>query len=184
VAAKEYALRGQAAFAAFERLPKPVVAAVNGYALGGGCELAMACHLRVASSNAVFGQPEVKLGLIAGYAGTQRLPRLVGLGRAIEILTTGRNVSAEEAERIGLVNAVCEPVELTQPVNRMLGLILANGPRAVANCLEAAYHGLDMAFDEGCMLEATLFGVGAGSPEMAEGTAAFLEKRTPNFRSS
>jgi enoyl-CoA hydratase len=182
VEAKEYALRGQAAFAALERLPKPVVAAVNGYALGGGCELAMACHLRVASSNAVFGQPEVKLGLIPGYAGTQRLPRLVGIGRAIEILTTGRNVTAEEAERIGLVNVVCEPVELTQTVDATLGMILANGPHAVAHCLEAVYHGLDMAFDEGCMLEATLFGVGAASPEMKEGTAAFLEKRKPDFR--
>jgi enoyl-CoA hydratase len=182
VAAKEYALRGQAAFAALERLPKPVVAAVNGYALGGGCELAMACHLRIASSNAVFGQPEVKLGLIPGYAGTQRLPRLVGIGRAIEILTTGRNVSAEEAEGIGLVNAVCDPLELTQTVNHLLGQILANGPRAVGHCLEAAYHGLDMAFDDGCMLEATLFGVGAASSEMTEGTSAFLEKRKPDFR--
>ena len=182
IEAKEFALRGQAAFAKFERLAKPVVAAVNGYALGGGCELAMACHLRVASSNAVFGQPEVKLGLIPGYAGTQRLPRLVGLGRAVEILTTGRNVGAEEAERIGLVTRVCEPVELTQTVNQLLGSILANGPRAVAHCLEAAYHGLDLPFDDGCLLEATLFGVGAASPEMKEGTSAFLEKRQPNFR--
>ncbi len=182
IQAKEYALRGQEVFARFEGLAKPVVAAVNGYALGGGCELAMACHFRVASSNAVFGQPEVKLGLIPGYGGTQRLPRLVGLGRAIEILTTGRNVGAEEAERIGLVNRVCDPVELTQTVNQLLGSLLANGPRAVGHCIEAAYHGLDMPFDDGCLLEATLFGVGAASPEMREGTAAFLEKRKPNFR--
>jgi len=182
IEAKEFALRGQAVFARIERLRKPVVAAVNGYALGGGCELAMACHLRVATANAVFGQPEVKLGLIPGYAGTQRLPRLVGRGRALEILTTGRNVGAEEAERIGLVNRVCEPVALTQAVNELLATILANGPQAVASCLEAVLHGLDMSFEDGCLLEATLFGVGAASAEMKEGTAAFLEKRKPNFR--
>jgi enoyl-CoA hydratase len=182
VAAKEFALRGQSVFARIERLHKPVIAAVNGYALGGGCELAMACHLRVASSNAVFGQPEVKLGLIPGYAGTQRLPRLVGRGRALELLVTGRNVGAEEAERIGLVNRVCEPVALTHAVNELLGQILANGPAAVASCLEAVYHGLDMPFEDGCLLEATLFGVGAASDEMREGTSAFLEKRKPSFR--
>jgi enoyl-CoA hydratase len=182
VEAKEFALRGQAVFARIEQLRKPVVAAVNGYALGGGCELAMACHLRVAASNAVFGQPEVKLGLIPGYAGTQRLPRLVGRGRAIEILTTGRNVKADEAERIGLVNRVCEPVALTQAVKELLAPILANGPQAVASCLEAVLNGLDMSFEDGCLLEATLFGVGAASPEMKEGTAAFLEKRKPSFR--
>ncbi len=182
VDAKEYALRGQAVFSSFERLRKPVVAAVNGFALGGGCELAMACHLRVASSNAVFGQPEVKLGLIPGFGGTQRLPRLVGRGRAMEILLTGRNVGAEEAERIGLVTTVCEPVELTAVVNDLLSKILANGPLAVANCIEAVHHGLDMTLDDGLLLEATLFGVGAASPEMTEGTNAFLAKRKPDFR--
>lgn len=182
IEAKEFALRGQAVFARIERLRKPVVAAVNGYALGGGCELAMACHLRVAASNAVFGQPEVKLGLIPGYGGTQRLPRLVGRGRALELLTTGRNVAADEAERIGLVNRVCEPVALTQVVNELLAQILANGPMAVGHCLEAVYSGLDMSLDEGCLLEATLFGVGASGDEMREGTAAFLEKRRARFR--
>jgi len=182
IEAKEYALRGQAAFARIERLAKPVIAAVNGFALGGGCELAMACHMRVASSNAVFGQPEVKLGLIPGYAGTQRLPRLVGRGRAVEILTTGRNVGADEALQIGLVNRVCEPVELTATVNDLLKPILANGPRAVGHCIEAVNHGLDMPFDDACLLEATLFGVGAGSDEMKEGTSAFLEKRKATFR--
>ena len=182
VEAKTYALRGQAVFARIERLGKPVVAAVNGYALGGGCELAMACHLRVATSNAVFGQPEVKLGLIPGFGGTQRLPRLVGRGRAIELLTTGRNVTAEEAERIGLVNRVCEPVALTQTVNELLAKILGNGPTAVGHCREAVLYGLDMSFDDGCLLEATLFGVGAASAEMKEGTSAFLEKRKPSFR--
>jgi enoyl-CoA hydratase len=184
IGAKELALRGQAAFSRIERLAKPVIAAVNGYALGGGCELAMACHLRVASSNALFGQPEVKLGLIPGYAGSQRMPRLIGRGRALELLLTGRNITAEEAERIGLVNRVCEPVELTQVVNDLLGQILANGPLAVAHCIEAVNHGMDMAFDDGCLLEATLFGVCAASDQMREGTAAFLEKRKANFRST
>ncbi len=181
-AAKEFGLRGQAVFAKFERLTKPVVAAVNGYALGGGCELAMACHLRLASSNAVFGQPEVKLGLIPGYAGTQRLPRLVGRGRAFEILLTGRNVSAAEALSIGLVNRVVEPLELTSAVNELLGSILRNGPTAVSHCLEAVVYGTDMPFDDACLLEATLFGLCAASDEMQEGTRAFLEKRKPDFR--
>lgn len=183
VEAKEFALRGQAIFRHIERLTKPVVAAVNGFALGGGCELAMACHLRVASNNAIFGQPEVKLGLIPGYAGTQRLPRLVGRGRALEILLTGRNVNAEEAERIGLVNSVCDAEELADRVESLLQKILANGPLAVAHCIEAVNHGLDLTFDDACLLEATLFGVGAASEEMREGTSAFLEKRKAQFRS-
>ncbi|HSL16901.1 MAG TPA: enoyl-CoA hydratase-related protein [Methylomirabilota bacterium] len=182
VEAKEFALRGQAVFNRIERLPVPVVAAVNGYALGGGCELAMACHLRVAARNAVFGQPEVKLGLIPGYGGTQRLPRLVGRGRALELLLTGRNVTAEEAERIGLANLVCEPAELEDAVTKLLGQILANGPLAVSQCLEAVGAGLDMALEDALLLEATLFGVGAASEQMREGTAAFLEKRRPDFR--
>jgi enoyl-CoA hydratase len=184
VEAKEFALRGQSVFSKIERLSKPVVAAVNGFALGGGCELAMACHVRVASSNAILGQPEVKLGIIPGYAGTQRLPRLVGRGRALELLLTGRNVMADEAESIGLVNRVCEQVELTNVVNDLLAQILANGPLAVGHCIEAVNHGMDMPFDDGCLLEATLFGVCAASDQMEEGTAAFLEKRKPNFRSS
>jgi enoyl-CoA hydratase len=184
IAAKEFALRGQAVFAKIERMTKPVVAAVNGFALGGGCELAMACHLRVASSNAVFGQPEVKLGIIPGYAGSQRLPRLVGRGRALELILTGRNVPAEEAARIGLVNHVCEQVELTHVVNDLLGQILANGPLAVASCIEAVNHGMDMSIDDGCLLEATLFGLCTASEQMREGTTAFLEKRKPKFRSS
>ena len=180
--AKEFGLRGQAVFTRFERLPKPVVAAVNGYALGGGCELAMACHVRIAARNAVFGQPEVKLGLIPGYGGTQRLPRLVGKGRALELLMTGRNVTAEEAERIGLVNRVVEPGELTTAVEELLGAILKNGPLAAGRCVEAVQYGLDAPFDDGCMLEATLFGLCAASEDMAEGTAAFLEKRKAQFK--
>ena len=144
VEAKEFALRGQAVFSTIERSPKLVVAAVNGSALGGRCELAMACHLRVASANASFGQPEVKLGLIPGYGGTQRLPRLVGRGRALEILLTGRNVAADEALSIGLVNRVCEQVELTQVVGELIGAVLRNGPLAVSHCIEAVNGGLDM----------------------------------------
>ena len=183
VEAKAFSLRGQAVLDRIERLTKPVVAAVNGFALGGGCELAMACHLRVASLNAVFGQPEVKLGLIPGYAGTQRLPRLVGKGRGLEILLTGRNVSAEEAERIGLVNSVCDQPELVAAVDKLLEQILANGPLAVSHCIEAVNHGLDLPFEDACLLEATLFGIGAASGQMSEGTSAFLEKRKPEFRS-
>ncbi len=183
VEAKAFSLRGQAVFDRIERLPKPVVAAVNGFALGGGCELAMACHIRIASSNAVFGQPEVKLGLIPGYGGTQRLPRLVGKGRGLEILLTGRNVSAEEAERIGLVNSVCDQADLVATVDELLGKILANGPLAISHCIEAVNHGLDLPFEDGCLLEAALFGIGAASEQMSEGTSAFLEKRKPEFRS-
>ena len=138
--------------------------------------------MRIASSNAVFGQPEVKLGLIPGYGGTQRLPRLVGKGRALELLLSGRNVAAEEARTIGLANAVCEPAELRDTVAKLVRTILANGPLAVSHCIEAVNHGLDMALDDGCLLEATLFGVGAASDEMTEGTSAFLEKRKPVFR--
>jgi len=182
IQAKESALAGQAVFDRIERMAKPVVAAVNGFALGGGCELAMACHLRVASTAAKFGQPEVKLGLIPGYAGTQRLPRLVGKGRALEILMSGRMVSAEEAEKIGLVNRVAEPAELKATVGELLDSILVNSPVAVGLCLEAVHHGLDMPFEDGCLLEATLFGVAFASDDMKEGTSAFLEKRPPEFR--
>jgi enoyl-CoA hydratase len=182
VEAKEFALRGQAVFGRIERLLVPVVAAVNGYALGGGCELAMACHLRVATTNAVFGQPEVKLGLIPGYGGTQRLPRLVGRGRALEMLLTGRNVNADEAKNMGLVNQVCTPEDLDETLSSLLGQILGNGPLAVSHCLEAVNAGVDMCLDDACLLEATLFGVGAASDQMREGTTAFLEKRRPSFR--
>ena len=179
--AKEFALRGQGVFNRIERSTKPVVAAVNGFALGGGCELAMACHVRIAAANAVFGQPEVKLGLIPGYGGTQRLPRLVGAGRALELLITGRNVGAEEALGIGLVTEVCEPQDLAAAADKVLRKALGNGPLAVSHCIEAVNHGMDMSFDDGCLLEATLFGLCAASDQMAEGTAAFLEKRKPQF---
>ena len=179
--AKEVALAGQEAFGRFERMTKPTVAAVNGYALGGGCVLAMACHFRIASASAVFGQPEVKLGLIPGYGGTQRLPRLVGRGRALEILTTGRMVPAAEAERIGLVHRVVEATALAPAVDELLSAILANGPEAVGRTIEAVRSGTEMALDDALLLEATLFGASFGSEEMTEGTEAFLEKRSPRF---
>ena len=182
IEAKGFADRGQAVFSRIEKMSKPVIAAVNGFAFGGGCELAMACHFRIATTAAVFGQPEVKLGLIPGYGGTQRLPRLIGRGRAMELLLSGRNVSAEEAERIGLVNRVCEPEELEGVVEEFLKPILRNGPLAVAHCIEAVNRGLGLSRDEGCAVEASLFGVGASSAEMTEGTAAFLEKRRADFR--
>ena len=182
VEAREFALRGQAVFARIEAMHKPVIAAVNGFALGGGCELAMACHLRIAADSALFGQPEVKLGLIPGYGGTQRLPRLVGKGRALEIMLTGRNVSADEALKIGLVTEVCSADELVPRVEKLLSKIMANGPLAVAHCIEAVNRGFDLSLAEACGVEAALFGIGASSEEMREGTAAFLEKRRASFR--
>ncbi len=182
VDARAFAERGQRVFARIESSPKPIVAAVNGFALGGGCELAMACHLRVATTNAVFGQPEVKLGLIPGYGGTQRLPRLVGRGRALEILLSGRNVGAVEAENIGLVNRLCEPADLKQATADLFAPIFVNSPLAVAHCIEAVNRGMDRGMEDACSVEASLFGLGAASPEMAEGTRAFLEKRPADFR--
>ena len=164
-----------------ETCGKPVIAAVNGFALGGGCELAMACHLRVASQNARFGQPEVKLGIAPGYGGTQRLPRLVGKGRALELILTGRVIDAEEALRIGLVNRVVPAEKLLEETEQMLRTILSMGPRAVELCLEAVDQGLEMTLDEGLLLEANHFGLLAATADMREGTAAFLEKREAKF---
>jgi enoyl-CoA hydratase len=179
---REFARRGQAVFSRIERLTKPVVAAVNGFALGGGCELAMACHIRVASTKARFGQPEVKLGILPGFGGTQRLPRLVGRGVATQILVSGAQVKADEALRIGLVNEVVEPEQLIERANEILREILANGPGAVAATLTAIHDGLDRSLDAGLEVEANLFGGICGTDEMREGTAAFLEKRDPKFR--
>jgi len=176
-----FARRGQAVFARIERLEKPVVAAVNGFALGGGCELAMACHVRIASSRAKFGQPEVKLGILPGFGGTQRLARLVGRGKAIELILHGGHVSAEEALRIGLVNEVVQPDTLLPRVETWLGECLANGPRALAASLAAIRDGLDLSLVDGIELEARVFGVVCGGAEMKEGTAAFLAKRPPKF---
>lgn len=182
LSARERARAGQAVFRRFETSPKPVIAAVNGFALGGGCELAMACHIRIASDQAKFGQPEVKLGLCPGYGGTQRLPRLVGKGRALQLLLTGDTIDANEAFRIGLVNRVVHAAELMNAAQDMMRQILANAPLAVALCIEAADRGLEMSLDEGLLLEANHFGLLAASEDIREGTAAFLEKRAPSFK--
>ena len=179
--AKALALAGQAVFRRFETSPKPTVAAVNGFALGGGCELAMACHIRVASESAKFGQPEVKLGLTPGYGGTQRLPRLVGRGRALQMLLTGEVIDAQEALRIGLVNAVLPAAELLPSATRLLQTVLAQAPTAVALCIDAVDRGLGMPLEDAVALEASYFGLCAATADMREGTSAFLEKRAPKF---
>ncbi len=176
------ALAGQAVFRRLERCGKPVIAAVNGFALGGGCELAMACHLRIASENAKFGQPEVKLGIAPGYGGTVRLPRLVGRARALELLLTGDMIDAEEARRIGLVNRVVPADRLMGEAESLLRGILANGPLAVRACLEAVDTGSDMTLDQALLLEAGYFGLLSATEDMREGTKAFVEKRKPGFK--
>lgn len=178
---KEYALAGQAVLNRIENLGKPVIAAVNGYALGGGCELAMACTLRIAAENARLGQPEVKLGLIPGYGGTQRLPRLVGPGRALQLLLTGEQITAQQALAIGLVNEVVAPAELLPRAEAIARAILANAPVAVRYVLEAVNRGLHMTLPDGLFLEAALFGMSCSTEDMKEGTRAFLEKRAANF---
>jgi enoyl-CoA hydratase len=179
--AKQRALRGQQIFRRFETSPKPIIAAVNGFALGGGCELAMACHLRIASDVAKFGQPEVKLGICPGYGGTQRLPRLVGMGRALQLLMTGEMIDAAEAYRIGLVNRVVPGPELLATADGMLRHMLANAPLALASCIEAVVRGTETSLEDGLNLEANHFALLAGSQDMAEGTKAFLEKRAAAF---
>ncbi len=178
---KARALRGQAVLRQLETCGKPVVAAVNGFALGGGCELALACHLRIAAENAKFGQPEVKLGIAPGYGGTQRLPRLVGKGIALQLILTGATIDAQEALRIGLVNKVVPAASLLPETEALLRGILAMGPLAVRLALEAVERGLDMSLDEGLLLEANHFGLLAGTRDMKEGLTAFLEKRPPSF---
>jgi enoyl-CoA hydratase len=179
---KERSLAGQRVFRRLERCGKPVIAAVNGFALGGGCELAMACHLRIAGEQAKFGQPEVKLGIGPGYGATARLPRLVGRGRALELLLTGQMIDAQEAWRIGLVNRVVPADRLMTESEQVLRAILENGPLAVRACLEAVDAGLDAGLDEALLLEANLFGLLSGTADMREGTAAFLEKRKADFK--
>jgi enoyl-CoA hydratase len=173
---------GQQVFRRLERCGKPVIAAVNGFALGGGCELAMACHLRIASETAKFGQPEVKLGIAPGYGGTVRLPRLVGRARALELLLTGDMIDAEEARRIGLVNRVVPADRLIGEAEGLLRTILANGPLAIRACLEAVDMGADMTVDQALLLEAGYFGLLSATDDMREGTKAFVEKRKPAFK--
>jgi len=182
IAAKEYTHRGQAVLDAIENLGKPVIACINGFALGGGCELALACTLRLASENARLGQPEVKLGLIPGYGGTQRLSRLVGKGVAMQLVLTGEVISAAEALRIGLVNEVVPTAELIPRAEAIAAKIIANAPLAVQYAMEAINHGLDMTLAEGLYLEATLFAICCTTEDKSEGTRAFLEKRQAEFR--
>ena len=181
-AAMHRSLRGQHVLKLVESLGKPVIAAVNGFALGGGCELALACTLRIASSSARFGQPEVKLGIIPGYGGTQRLPRLVGKGSAMEMLLTGELIDAQEALRIGLVNRVVSPEELMPFAESLARKMLSNGPVALKYCMEAVHHGLEVCEQEGQHMEAMLFGLTCATADMREGTRAFLEKRPPVFK--
>jgi enoyl-CoA hydratase len=181
ISAKALAQRGQDVFRRFETSPKPTIAAVNGFALGGGCELAMACHVRIASDAAKFGQPEVKLGLVPGYGGTQRLPRLIGKGRALQLLLTGEMIDANEAFRLGLVNRVVPGAELIGTTTTMLNAMIVNGPLAVAHVIEAVNAGYDLPLADALTLEATAFGLLAATEDKREGTRAFLEKRAAKF---
>ncbi len=181
---RETAIRGQQVFDLIEHLGKPTIAAINGYALGGGCELAMACTLRIAADTAKLGQPEINLGLIPGYGGTQRLARLIGAGRALELLLTGQPISAQEAHRLGLVNRVVPAADLSAEVAALAALLAAKPPVAVRYIIEAVHTGLQMSMAEGLRFEATLFGLVASTDDMREGTRAFLEKRKPVFKGS
>jgi enoyl-CoA hydratase len=180
--AKSKATFGQQVFARFERLGKPSIAMINGFALGGGCELALACTLRTASSSAKLGLPEVSLGIIPGYGGTQRLARIVGKGRALEMILGGRMIDAAEAHRIGLANHVVPPSDLLGHAEEMARAFLLNGPVALRHALEAVGRGLEGPLAEGLQLEADLFGLTCGTKDMKEGMTAFLEKRKPGFR--
>jgi enoyl-CoA hydratase len=182
VTAKQFAERGQELLNLIEGLGKPVIAAVNGYALGGGCELALACHIRLASEKARFGQPEVQLGVIPGYGGTQRLARLIGKGRALEMILTGNQVNAEEAYRIGLVNRVYPAAELMPRAVAMAEAIASLGQRAIAYALQAVAAADESTLPKGLAREAELFGLCCATEDFREGTAAFLEKRKPTFR--
>ena len=179
---REHALNGQHVFDVIENMGKPVVAAINGYALGGGCELAMACTLRLAADTATLGQPEINLGLIPGYAGTQRLSRLVGKGKAMELILSGAAIGASEAERIGLVNRVVPAAELMTEARKLAGQLAKSAPIAVRYIIDAINKGLEMPFAEASVFEATLFGLIASTDDMREGTTAFLEKRQPEFK--
>jgi enoyl-CoA hydratase len=182
VSGKEYAARGQSVLDLIENLGKPVIACINGFALGGGCEIALACTMRLASENAKLGQPEVKLGIIPGYGGSQRLPRLIGKGPANQILLTGEMITAQEAHRIGLVNEVTAPAELIPRAEAIAAKIIANAPLAVQYTLEAVNRGMEMPLAEGLYLETALFGVACATEDKKEGTTAFLEKRPAQFK--
>ncbi len=178
---REHALAGQHVFDVIENMGKPVIASLNGYALGGGCELAMACTLRLAADTARLGQPEIGLGLLPGYAGTQRLPRLVGKGKAMEMILTGAPIAADEAQRIGLVTRVVPAADLMAEARKLAAQLARSAPIAMRYIINAVNKGAEMAFAEACQYEATLFGLVASTEDMREGTAAFLEKRKPEF---
>lgn len=182
VEAEEATRRGQGLTDLIENLGKPVIAAVNGFALGGGCELAMACTIRVAAERAKFGQPEVKLGVIPGYGGTQRMPRLVGRGRALRLILSGDIIDATEAYRIGLVDEIAPDANLIERAEATLKKIIANAPLSVRYALEAVNKGLETSVAEGLLIEASLFAVCASTADKKEGTSAFLEKRAPKFQ--
>jgi enoyl-CoA hydratase/carnithine racemase len=182
VSAKEYTHRGQSVLNLIENLGKPVIACINGFALGGGCEIAMACTMRLASENAKLGQPEVRLGIIPGYGGTQRLPRLVGKGTAMQLLLTGEMISAQEAHRIGLVNEIVPVADLIPRAEAIAQKIIANAPLAVQYTMEAVNKGMEMPQAEGLYLEAVLFGMASATEDKKEGTSAFLEKRQAQFK--
>jgi len=181
VEAEESSAIGQAVLNLVENLGKPVIAAINGFALGGGCETAMACTIRIAVESAKFGQPEVKLGVLPGAGGTQRLPRLVGKGRALQLILTGEMITAQEAYRIGLVNEIVPAADLIGRAEMILKQIFANAPIAIKHSLEAVNKGLETSQDEGLALEASFFGLCAGTEDKKEGTSAFLEKRAARF---
>jgi len=182
VAGKEYTHRGQSVLDLIENLGKPVIACINGFALGGGCEIAMACTMRLASENAKLGQPEVKLGIIPGLGGSQRLARLVGKGIAMQLVLAGEMITAQEAHRIGLVNEVTAPADLIPRAEAIAQKIIANAPLAVQFSMEAVNKGMEMNLAEGLYLEATLFGVACATEDKKEGTVAFLEKRPAQFK--
>jgi enoyl-CoA hydratase len=179
---KEFSLFGQAVFHMLETIGKPSICAINGFALGGGCELALCCSIRLASKSAKLGQPEVKLGILPGYGGSQRMARLCGKGMAHELCLTGEMITAEEAQRIGLVNHVYEPAELLPAAEAMAKKIIERAPLAVKYCMEAIERGVEMPLQEGLFLEATLFGLCCATEDMREGTKAFLEKRAAQFQ--
>ncbi len=180
---KDFSLFGQGVFHLLETLGKPSICTINGFALGGGCELALSCTIRLASKTAKLGQPEVKLGIIPGYGGSQRLARLCGKGVAHELCLTGEMITAEEAQRVGLVNHIYEPAELMPAAEAMAKKIIANAPLAVKYAMEAIERGVEMPQEEGLFLEATLFGLSCATEDMREGTKAFLEKRKADFKS-
>lgn len=172
---------GQEVFRKFETSPKPTIAAINGFALGGGCELAMSCHLRIASEFAKLGQPEVKLGIVPGYGGTQRLPRLVGRGAALRLLLTGEIIDANEAHRLGLVDQVVPATQLIETTTNLLRTMIANAPLALAGCIEILDRGLDTSLEEGLRIESDSFGMLSSTEDVREGMQAFLDKRPPTF---